>query len=69
VSKTDLDTCLAKKADTADLEYLVSSLESKVSVATLDKLTQVLENKADKSDLLLAANERSSHHRSQQRQL
>jgi hypothetical protein len=40
-----------------------------VSVATLDKLTQVLENKADKSDLLLAANERSSHHRSQQRQL
>lgn len=40
-----------------------------MSVATLDKLTQVLENKADKSDVLLAANERSSHNRSQQRQL
>jgi len=48
-NKSDVDGLLLKKADTADLDYLMSSLESKVNVSTLDKLTHVIDNKADKS--------------------
>lgn len=66
VSKNDLDASLSKKADTADLDYLINSLEGKVNVGTLEKLTQVLENKADKSELVILGNERN-HNRSQQR--
>ncbi len=67
-NKTDLEALLAKKAETTDLEYIVNSLESKVSVSTLDKLTQVLENKVDKSEFAMQNNERNSHNRSQLRQ-
>jgi hypothetical protein len=56
-----------KKADCADLEYIVGSLESKANVTTLDKLTQVLDNKVDKSELAMFNNERSMHNRSQLR--
>ena len=62
-----MDNLLSKKADTSDLDYLTAGLEGKVSVATLEKMTLVLENKADKSDLVVLNNERSSHQRSQQR--
>lgn len=48
------------------MDYLINSLEGKVNVGTLEKLTQVLENKADKSDLVILGNERN-HNRSQQR--
>ena len=66
-NKSDLESALMKKADTTDLEYIVGSLESKVSVSTLDKLTQVLENKVDKSELIVLNNERSMQNRSQLR--
>ena len=56
-----------KKADSSDFEYMVNSLESKVSVSTLDKLTQVLDNKVDRSELAMFNNERSMHNRSQLR--
>ena len=56
-----------KKADSADLDYIVNSLQTKVSVTTLDKLTQVLENKVDKSEFNMMNNERNIHNRSQLR--
>ena len=40
---------LSKKADTSDLEYIINGIENKASVATLEKITQILENKADRS--------------------
>lgn len=69
VNKTDLQPLLDGKADVQDLEYIVNSLESKVNLATLEKLTQVIENKADKSDIMLLINERASLNKSQHRSM
>ncbi len=67
-NKADVEALLMKKSDAADIGYIVNSLESKVSVTTLDKLTQVLDNKVDKSELTMLNNERNMHGRSQLRQ-
>ena len=69
VSKAEVDNLLSKKADNDDLDYLAKGLEGKVSLTTLEKLTSVIEGKADKSDMLLLNNERSTHQRSQHRLL
>ena len=67
-NKSDIDSLLQKKADTADLDYLMNSLEGKVNVTTLDKLTHVIDNKVDKSELAMMNNERSMLNRSHIRQ-
>ena len=38
----------------------MSSLENKVSLSTLEKLTEVIEHKADKSDLVILSNEKAN---------
>lgn len=60
VSKSELDGLFAKKADVSDLDYIVSSLEMKASLPTIEKLTQIIENKADRSDLLVLSHEKKS---------
>lgn len=67
-NKSDVEAWLLKKADTTDLDYLVSSLEGKVNVTTLDKLTHVIDSKADRSELAMLNNERSMLNRSHIRQ-
>jgi late competence protein required for DNA uptake (superfamily II DNA/RNA helicase) len=62
LSKSDLETALAKKADVNDLELIINSLEMKASVPTIEKLTQILENKADKSDIMIISSEKRHQH-------
>lgn len=56
MNKSDLNGILNSKAQAKDLQYIVNSLETKVSLSTLEKLTQVIENKVDKSDFTLFMN-------------
>ena len=60
LSKSELEGYLAKKADTSDLDFIVNSLEMKASLPTIEKLTQIIENKADRSDLLVLTHEKKT---------
>jgi hypothetical protein len=58
ISKADFETAMSKKADVSDIELIINSLEMKASLPTIEKLTQILENKADRADVAMVTSDR-----------
>jgi len=52
-NRSDMDTILSKKADISDLQGVVQALDCKAEVRTIEKLTDIIDNKLDRQELPL----------------
>ena len=52
-NRSDMDTILSKKADLSDFQGIIQALDSKAEVRTIEKLTDIIDNKLDRQELPL----------------
>ena len=55
-NRSDIDTILNKKADLSDLQGIIQALDGKAEVRTIEKLTDIIDNKVDRQEITLLIN-------------
>lgn len=68
-NRSDVDTILNKKADLSDLQGIIQALDSKAEVRTIEKLTDIIDNKVDRQEITLIINKMEENAKITQRDL